>query len=822
MNVRNNSAFLALVIITIIVAAFLLSVAMASLPSLGTIPDKNADLSSEGNQTNHIIDPSEGKEGNEKDDSTTQGAKNCCIPCEGSVPSNELLLEIFGKTHTNYLRTTVATQYEGNEWTIGPDIQNEPFFGQYIPQEISSYTAKNPASVTIEITNQWSGFLPVIYRTNTLNLENIALSYYPNQQIFYTTDTLIGRYNVDFTDFDFSGDLLANSKLASQASSYSYLKIPDSLKNRVQVIIDELNLPQYTNSYSQITAIQNYLITNYKYDQYYTHAPSGQDPVEWFLFTEKRGVCANFNSAFVVLLRAAGIPSRMVSGFRISDLNDYQKVWGHQAHAWAEVKFDQIGWVEFDATGSGVLDLPSEVNVIQTTTAITFLSESATKGGTFTVRGDVTAANGAAPNGLNISIAILEDKNSVGLVCGKTTVTNGHFSLDCTVPTKIDVGNYNIVAKTLSGKGFKSSKSDPILTVNCETTISSMAIPPIYANKPVLLETQLTEKETQIPIENLPITLTYLTENAQLKTVTRNTNASGDATFTLDPSAPRAVINFTLSFNGANYYLPSVCQGNIEIPSIETMPSGNDNQSIADNKQIIFYASIPIALVVILGAVITVRKSKKSKNSFEKTSTPIHISSSKPTFGDRELDIAFPQITHPFPNVWGINETLAINVFLNTKTPSQGTLALKVKGIELDSFKIDNTQPVSFSLPRLIKGNNIIIAEYTDNLKEKFKAEREIRIVDYTEEIVAIYKDVFNQQKAKGVPLGEENTPREFQRINQEFSDSIDKQALEELVSLFEIADYSLAVLKREHYESMFLAGLKLKSSMEKAVENQK
>jgi hypothetical protein len=825
MNAKNDSAFLVFVIIAIIIAAFLLSVAMASLPSLGMKTEENPSpgIKTDENWNSQQIthegsgDNSTNTFGNSAGNKTASEPckSNCCLNCRSKPSGNLLVLEIYGKPQTSYLRTTATTQYDDGQWTIGPDDQVTTYNGSYISQDRNFYTSKNQASISIEVANDWTGFVPTIYNTNQLHMKNIALDYFPSQQIFYTSDTFMGCYTVDYTLFEFSDSLLANSPIAPQDSSQAYLQIPEQLKSLVQPILNEIGIDQIGNNYQKINTIKNYLQTNYQYDLDFTPAPPDQDPVLWFLFTEKRGVCVNFNSAFVVLMRAAGIPSRIVSGYGINPNLDYQQVTSMQGHAWAEVKFDQLGWVEFDATGSGQCDC-SLADLIPTTTTITFLSESANKGGTFTVRGDVTAANGAVPNGLEVSVAILEDKNGVGLVCGKTTVTNGHFSLDSMVPTKIDVGDYNIVAKTLSGNGFAGSKSDPILKVNSETALNSRALQPIYVNKPVSLETQLTEKAAQTPIENAQLTLTY-PAGSELKTVTQTTNKSGYATFTLDPSAPGAVINYTLSFNGASYYLPSALQGSIEMPNVEASPSENENQSSTDNNnnQIIFYASIPVASVAVLGAVVTVRKRKKAVSS-GKTAVQTHISSPIPTVGDNELEIAFPQIKPPFPNVWGINENLVINVFLHTKKSSQGTLTLSVEGLALNSLKIDNTKPVSFSLPNLQKGTHTIVAEYNDSHNENFKAEREIRIVDYTEEIVAIYKDTFQQQKANGSPLGEENTPREFQRITQASSNSIDTQALEELVSLFEIADYSLLSLKREHYESMFLAALKIKSSTEK------
>ena len=74
---------------------------------------------------------------------------------------------------------------------------------------------------------------------------------------------------------------------------------------------------------------------------YYTLAPPllGDDPVDGFLFETRRGFCEHYASSFVVLLRAAGIPARVVTGYQGGAINpsgNYMIVRQSDAHAWAE------------------------------------------------------------------------------------------------------------------------------------------------------------------------------------------------------------------------------------------------------------------------------------------------------------------------------------------------------------------------------------------------------------------------------------------------------------------------------------------------------
>jgi len=90
---------------------------------------------------------------------------------------------------------------------------------------------------------------------------------------------------------------------------------------------------------------------------FYTLVPPelGRNPVDEFLFETRRGFCEHYASAFVFLMRAAGVPARVVTGYQggeINPLGDYLIVRQSEAHAWAEVWLTGQGWVRVDPTGA--------------------------------------------------------------------------------------------------------------------------------------------------------------------------------------------------------------------------------------------------------------------------------------------------------------------------------------------------------------------------------------------------------------------------------------------------------------------------------------
>jgi transglutaminase-like putative cysteine protease len=90
---------------------------------------------------------------------------------------------------------------------------------------------------------------------------------------------------------------------------------------------------------------------------YYTLTPPliTGDNVDEFLFGTRQGFCEHYSGAFVVLMRAAGIPARVVTGYQGGEFNpvgNYLIIYQRDAHAWAEVWLGKRGWVRVDPTSA--------------------------------------------------------------------------------------------------------------------------------------------------------------------------------------------------------------------------------------------------------------------------------------------------------------------------------------------------------------------------------------------------------------------------------------------------------------------------------------
>jgi transglutaminase-like putative cysteine protease len=130
-----------------------------------------------------------------------------------------------------------------------------------------------------------------------------------------------------------------------------YLQIPSGLSPRVRQTTSTIASGK-TNVYERATAVLEYLRA-LKYNRDAKSPSRNGDEVSSFLFVQKEGVCTDFATAMVIMLRTAGIPARLATGYLPGQHEagtDQYLVRGKDYHAWAEVYFPNYGWISFDPT----------------------------------------------------------------------------------------------------------------------------------------------------------------------------------------------------------------------------------------------------------------------------------------------------------------------------------------------------------------------------------------------------------------------------------------------------------------------------------------
>jgi transglutaminase-like putative cysteine protease len=142
-------------------------------------------------------------------------------------------------------------------------------------------------------------------------------------------------------------------RIEPDASAYlqRYLTLPANIAPRTQQMIRAWQ-QESNNNFKLIQTALNYFRNE---SFYYSRQPPllFDDPVDEFLFQTRKGYCEHFASAFTVMMRQAGIPARVVTGYQGGEMNplsDYMIVRQSDAHAWSEVWLAGQGWLRIDPT----------------------------------------------------------------------------------------------------------------------------------------------------------------------------------------------------------------------------------------------------------------------------------------------------------------------------------------------------------------------------------------------------------------------------------------------------------------------------------------
>ena len=173
------------------------------------------------------------------------------------------------------------------------------------------------------------------------------------------------------------------------------------------------------------------------------------------------------------------------------------------------------------------------------------------------------------------------------------------------------------------------------------------------------------------------------------------------------------------------------------------------------------------------------------------------------------IEIGLPQITPPLPDVWGLGEELIITFRLadNRGIGMSAPLEVTINGETSVQLLTDENGAAELRHIFPSRGHYEIAVNYQEGPGQRnVSAGRTVRIVDYRQEIVALFNDVVEQFRAAGIPIKDEYTPRKIQYLVLDANAGVPEKALEDTIYCFEETDYSLHTITRRHYEMMYLA----------------
>ena len=432
------------------------------------------------------------------------------------LPRNPVF-EVRGAAHTAYLRTATGDVYENGRWRqLDPvDLRYTPPadlpslvasaidtpggpFSSLTPLRIdhallAQFTTA-PAeqrTVVIHITPLGSlTAIPAGPAPTSLHLQSASLpgTFRPYSSTL-SLERPVAGYSWTSRVAVYSQQQLARATVSPDPT---YTQLPDDLPDRIRSLAIDITggLP---GPYAKARAIETYLRIRYPYrfaDSEDDLVPPGRDPVDWFLFDHQEGTCGVYSSAFVVLARSVGLPARVVSGWAIAQTATAQTVYTSQAHQWAEVAFDGLGWISFEPTGSGgpvdrvtadgplqhsepdlepaddSLEHPEpDLGPRDTVSEITRSPQQARKGFPFEIGGTVYTTSGAPVDGMEVEIFINEEKVNGGVKIGSGITEDGRFEIEILVPTEFVGGSYQLIAHAMANSNFNESWSDPEISI---------------------------------------------------------------------------------------------------------------------------------------------------------------------------------------------------------------------------------------------------------------------------------------------------------------------------------------------------------------------
>jgi len=583
----NRYARLALLLLVLVLSVGMLS---AAINILGDITRLDLDEDKPG-PINPMMDPgSLGQSSDEVDMINVEPRK--------MGPIMELRLP----PKTRYLRRMPAENYTWGTWYPVTGIAGEPHTGGIIPDQTMGASSMINNQFYVDPLTVFTGWVPVAPNTQAVTDFNGSLTYYPEAQSFQTTEPFTDPYWVSHSIRALTDTaLMAAEPVPTEAT----LAVPAGIETRLRNLALDVTEGK-TSSYEKYKAIENHLRDKYEFSEDFTQPPAGMDPVIWFLFNDRRGTGAHFNSALILLARSIDLPARAVIGFVIDPWAEHQYVLPQQAYLYAEANLGSVGWTIFDATPKHYDE--GEVNITKeaTFTNITGNDPVALKGKSFNVWGTVTTANGSAVSGPQVEIILKSDKtdyNETGLVVGVGFVEDGLFNVTCDASTELAVGDYDLIAHTLENRWYLESVSDPPIRLMSETDVSISGPKRVYAEKNITYRGIVVETATGEPLANATLRVRYLNRTMDLVS-----DVQGRISFpAFFPEDGEATIN--MSLEETDYYVGSSTSFGVSV--MLPPPSPNNLLSLLFG----FPQNIIIALSGAMGVgVYAARRSRRLKD----------------------------------------------------------------------------------------------------------------------------------------------------------------------------------------------------------------
>ncbi|QEW05996.1 transglutaminase TgpA family protein [Nitrincola iocasae] len=235
-----------------------------------------------------------------------------------------------------YWRVLVLSAFDGREWTPGRfrAVEREPLIA--LAEPISYEIVQEPSG------RRWQFAL------------DMPTSPPPQAEMTAQRTLLASSEVMQRVQYPLSSvpAYQLSPQLSSEAHDY-YTRLPRQANPRSRDLAEQW----WQASNADTAAFIDQLFGYFNASFIYTLEPAalGRHSVDDFLFETQQGFCEHFASAAAFMLRAAGMPARVVTGYQGGEWNanqNYLTLRQYDAHAWVEVWLDNQGWVRLDPTAA--------------------------------------------------------------------------------------------------------------------------------------------------------------------------------------------------------------------------------------------------------------------------------------------------------------------------------------------------------------------------------------------------------------------------------------------------------------------------------------
>ena len=253
-------------------------------------------------------------------------------------PKSQAQTEVMQVTATNqgvtYLRGQAYDHYAGNTWTIsGVDTTKDAYWPAKNMEAAGRVTIKTAQAQTLR-------YVPYYTRNGAYMNQIVNGRLEGEEETLYSflVVTRTGNYNL-------------NTAVVKDELVLQCLQLPETTAAQAKQIVKEIGIYQAYSDGVKAQTIKNYVRDLAEYDTATGAMPSDRDDFAlWFLTEAESGYCVHFATAATVLLRAAGVPARYVTGYMVNVGEGYTIVEQRHAHAWVEYLDSERGWTVLDPT----------------------------------------------------------------------------------------------------------------------------------------------------------------------------------------------------------------------------------------------------------------------------------------------------------------------------------------------------------------------------------------------------------------------------------------------------------------------------------------